>query len=220
VVILGGGALIGPVSLLVLIPAAVTVFCLVARRRPLPVPQWLVEGPTGFAESARLPGLGAVVLSGLVGGQLASLGVLVHRLVVGSPLNDDDRIGRYLYWVAVVALVSIVISLVTVAAVPRSGAAVALLNGMVCAVTGSLSVLAVNSLAFGNPVIASFWWTAVTSMTAVWFIGYLVVLPVSLVTWPAPWRDVPGPILLALTAVAALFTSLIVVGAALALRQV
>ena len=139
---------------------------------------------------------------------------------MGSPVDDEDRIGRYLFWVSAVVLVSLAVSLVTLAAVPRSGAPVALLNGMVAAMSGALGILVVNSFAFGNPVILSFWWTAISAMTGVWFIGYLVILPVSLVSWVASWRDVPGPILLLLTTIAALFTSLIVVGAALALRQV
>ncbi len=220
VVLIGGGALIGPVGLLGLVPAAVAVLCLVARRKVLPVPGWLVEGQTGFVEVARRPGLGAVLLSGVIGGQVANLAVLAHRLTVGSPVDDDDRIGRYLFWVTAVVLVSLAVSLVTLAAVPRGGAPVALLNGLVAAVGGALGVLVVNTFAFGNPLIPSFWWTAVTTMTAVWFAGYLMMLPISLVSWPASWRDVPGPILLVATTVGALVTSLIVVSAAVALRQV
>jgi hypothetical protein len=221
VLVIGGTALIGPVSLLALVPAAIAVFGLVARRRVLPVPQWLVDGPqTGPAESARRPGLAAVLLSGLAAGQMANFAVLVHRLAVGSPVDDDDRFGRYFLWVSTVVLVSLAVSLVTLAAVPRSGPPVALLSGAIAAASGALGILTINTFAFGNPLIVSFWWTAISSMTGVWFIGYLVILPVTLVSWSASWRDVPGPILLLLAAVAALFTSLIVVGAALALRQV
>jgi hypothetical protein len=122
--------------------------------------------------------------------------------------------------VSTVVLVSLAVSLVTLAAVPRSGPPVALLSGAIAAASGALGILTINTFAFGNPLIVSFWWTAISSMTGVWFIGYLVILPVTLVSWSASWRDVPGPILLLLAAVAALFTSLIVVGAALALRQV
>ncbi|HCU50467.1 MAG TPA: hypothetical protein DGG94_11815, partial [Micromonosporaceae bacterium] len=118
------GTLIAPITYLAIVPAIVTMFALVARRRPADVPRWLVDSQhTGPPEmAAHRPGIGAVVLSGVAAGVLGALALLVHRLVIGSPVDDPDRIARYLLWVTTGTLVALAVSLVALVMVPRSGA--------------------------------------------------------------------------------------------------
>jgi hypothetical protein len=54
---------------------------------------------------------------------------------------------------------------------------------------------------------------------ALWFFGYLLLLPVTLAVWPASWRDVPGWLLVTLSVVAGGVVTLCVVGLAIALHQ-
>ncbi len=218
--IIGGAGTIAPVMWIALVPAVVACYGLIARRRPAGIPRWLVDGPhTTVADSAmrRRPGIGSVLLSGVAPGAVAALGMLGHRLAVGSPVDDDDRISRYLIWLTIVVLVALAVSFVTLIAIPRSGPAIGVLNGAVAVFCGVLGILAVNTLGFGNPFIPSVWWTALSTMMALWFIGYQVMLPLSLASWPAPWRDVPGWLLAVLTLAGGGLASLSVTGIAIAI---
>ena len=79
VLVIGGSTLIGPAALLALVPAAVTVFTLLARRRPLPVPQWLIDGPPAVGPSHAVP-----VASGPVGPGLSHAVPLAGGALVGG----------------------------------------------------------------------------------------------------------------------------------------
>jgi len=102
--------------------------------------------------------------------------------------------------------------------VPRSGGAIGLVTGLPAAVVGGLGTTALNTFGFGNILDLGFWWLATTTVVALWFLGYLILLPVSLAVWPASWRDVPGWLLATLNVIVAGLVTLCVVGLAIALR--
>jgi hypothetical protein len=167
------------------------------------VPAWLVDGPVAdvapgsgpapaWSGAARRPGLLAVLLAGAGPGIFATMAVLAHRLTAGSPTDDADRINRYLIWLTVGTLVALTVSLVAVAVVPRSGAALGLVAGVTAATVAALGITATNTFLFGNIFDPAFWWSTIVSITALWMVGYLFILPLTLAVWPAPWRDVPG----------------------------
>jgi hypothetical protein len=171
---------------------------------------WLVEGPApAWSWAARRPGLLAVLLAGAVPGVFGVLAVLAHRLSFGSPTDDADRINRYLIWLTVASLVALTVSFVTVAIVPRSGAALGLVTGVTAAVVASLGITATNTFLFGNIFDAAFWWSTIVAITALWMVGYLFLLPITLAVWPAPWRDVPGWVFALATAGAGAFMALV-----------
>jgi hypothetical protein len=204
------GNLVGPVVYLAAVPVLVTVATLAWRRSPRPMPAWLVDGPAPtWSWSARRPGLLASLGTGAVAGGLAALAVLLHRLSAGSPVDDADRINRYLIWLSVSTLVALTVSFVTVVVVPRSGAAVGLVTGAGTASMAALGIVAANTFIIGNIFDAAFWWSVIVAVTSLWLVGYLFLLPVTLAVWPAPWRDVPGWILLLAGSAAAGFMSLI-----------
>jgi uncharacterized membrane protein len=132
------------------------------------------------------------MLAGAGPGVFAAMAVLAHRLTVGSPTDDADRVNRYLIWLTVGTLVALTVSFVTVVLVPRSGAAVGLVTGVTTAVVAALGTLAANTFLFGNIFDPAFWWSTIVAVTALWMVGYLFILPLALAVWPAPWRDVPG----------------------------
>lgn len=216
------GRMIAPITLLAAVPAIVTMFALVARRKPADVPRWLVDSQhTGPPELvARRPGLGAVALSGVAAGVLGATALVVHRLIVGSPVDDPDRIARYLLWVTTGTLVALAVSLVALVMVPRSGAAVGLVSGGLAALTTALGTVTVNTFAFGNILDLGFWWTTSATVIGQWFLVYLFLLPITLVSWAASWREVPGWLLALLSVLAGGLTSLLVVGIATASWQV
>jgi len=199
------GRLVGPVFYVTIAPLVVTTAALVWRRTQRPTPQWLVEGPAPtWSRSAREPGLGWSVLAGVVPGLLAAALVHSYRLVAGSPTTDDERINRYAFWLATAALVAITVSLVTMTAVPRSGAAVGLVTGASAAVVGALGMLAANTFLIGNIFEWSFWWNTIIAVITLWLAGILVLLPITLIVWPAPWTNVAGWLLGILTIVGSL----------------
>jgi Zn-dependent protease with chaperone function len=194
------GALVGPVSYVVLVPLVVSMAAMIWRRRPLPMPAWLVEGPAPpWSWSARKPGVTATVLAGVLPGLLAALAVLLHRLRMGSPVDDDDRLSRYLLWLVTGTTVALLVSFIMLVAVPRSGAAVGLVSGAFAAATAALGIVASNTFIIGNIFELSFWWMVIVAMVTLWLAGYLLILPTTLVVWAAPWRDVPGWVLVPLT---------------------
>jgi Zn-dependent protease with chaperone function len=208
------GALAGTAFYLVVVPLLVAVAAMVWRRRVLPTPQWLVDGPApGWSWSTRRPGLTAALLAGAIPGLLAASAALVNRLLAGSPVDDDARVRQFLLWIITGTLVALAVSFVTLMAVPRSGAAVALVTGSSAAVVAALGMAAANTFVIGNLFDLSFWWLIIVTVTTLWLAGYLLILPVALAVWPAPWRDVPGWLLVllgvAVGGVVALVTGLV-----------
>jgi Zn-dependent protease with chaperone function len=192
------GRLVGPVVYLAAVPVLVSVAALLWRRADRPLPAWLVEAPTpGPAldwtwAAARRPGLLAVLLAGAVPGLFGAMATLVHRLTVGAPTDDADRVNRYLIWLTVGTLVALTVSFVTVVVVPRSGAALGLVTGVTAAAVAALGMTALNTFVVGSVFEPAFWWSTIVAITALWMVGYVFLLPITLAVWPAPWRDVPG----------------------------
>jgi Zn-dependent protease with chaperone function len=216
-IVIGVGGLLRPLTYVALIPVAVTMVALVLRRRVTPVPAWLLDGgPQAYAEVARRPGLPTVLLSGVASGGLVALAILVHRLIAGSPVDDDDRLVRYLLWVLTGTFAAMAVSFMAVLLIPRSGAAVGLVTGLVTAMTAGLGIVMWNTFLIGNPFEPSFWWLIISTISAQWFIGYLLVAPFALVSWSGGWRDMPGWLLGLVSVLAAGLVSLIAVGLALA----
>jgi hypothetical protein len=103
-------------------------------------------------------------------------------------------------WLVVGALVALIVSFVTVVTVPRSGAAVGLVTGSVAAIVAALGIVAANTFLIGNIFELSFWWRTIVTTATLWLAGYLLILPLTLIVWPAPWRNFSG-LLLALVTV-------------------
>jgi Zn-dependent protease with chaperone function len=218
-IVIGVGGLIAPLTYVALIPVAVTMVALVLRRRVTPVPAWLLDGgPQAYAEVARRPGLPTVLLSGVVSGGVIALSILIHRLIAGSPTDDADRTGRYLLWVLTGTIAAVAVSFMAIVLVPRSGAAIGLVTGLATAMTAGLGIVMWNTFLIGNPFDLKFWWLIISTISGQWFIGYLVVAPLALATWPGTWRDMPGWLLGLVSVLAAGLVSLIAVGLALAGR--
>jgi Zn-dependent protease with chaperone function len=195
------GTLVGPVFYLTVVPLVAATAAMVWRRRHLPTPQWLVDGPApDWSMSAREPSLSWALLAGAIPGLLAAAAVHVHRIIAGRPVTDDDRISRYVLWLVVGALVALIVSFVTVVTVPRSGAAVGLVTGSVAAIVAALGIVAANTFLIGNIFELSFWWRTIVTTATLWLAGYLLILPLTLIVWPAPWRNFSG-LLLALVTV-------------------
>ncbi len=185
----------------------------------LPVPRWLVdEDRTAWPAVARNPGLGMTLLAGVGSGLLTAIGATVYRFVVGRPVSDEDSIGRYMLWLMTGVTVALVVSFVTLILVPRSGAAVGLVTGISAAAAGGLFTAMANTFVVGNVLEFSFWFSTAAAVCALWLFGYLLLLPLTLATWPLPWRDVPGWLLLVLSVIGAGVAALCVVGLAIALR--
>jgi Zn-dependent protease with chaperone function len=200
------GGLVGTALYVTAVPLIVAAAAMVWRRRHLPTPPWLVDGPPPPAPStsisARDPSLLWAVLAGVIPGLTAAVLVHLHRLAVGRPMTDDERIGRYLFWLAMGTLVALTVSFITLAAIPRSGPAIGLLTGSVAASVTALGIVAANTFLIGNILDLSFWWTTIVGTTTLWLAGYLLLLPLALAAWPAPWRNVPGWLLALVTALA------------------
>ena len=211
------GSLVGPVFYLTVVPLIVATAAMVWRRRHLPTPQWLFEGAApDWSLSAREPSLIWALAAGAIPGVLAATSVHIHRLIAGRPLTDDDRIDRYLLWLLVAALVALVVSFATVVAVPRSGAAVGLVTGAVAVIVGALGILAANTFLVGNIFELSFWWSTILTAATLWLAGYLLILPLTLITWPAPWRNVSGWLLALVTIIGGGAVALCIIGLVLA----
>jgi hypothetical protein len=192
-IIIEFGALVGSVVYVAVVPILVALVTLVWRRGTRPMATWLVDGPPpAWSSSARRPGLAAVLLPSAGAGVLAATVTLVYRYVAGRPSGPADSIHRYVVWLTVGTLVALAVSFATVALVPRSGAAVGLVSGACAAAVAALGTTAANTFIIGNTFEPKFWWSTIVAVTALWLVGYLFVLPVTLVVWPAPWRDVPG----------------------------
>jgi hypothetical protein len=189
------GTLVGPVVYVAAVPVLVTVALMMWRRRALPTPQWLVEGPAPmWSWSARRPGLAAAVLAGTVPGLAGALAVLLYRLSAGRPADTAEALTRYAIWLTVGTLIALTVSFVTLTVVPRSGGAVGLITGVSAAAMGALAMAATNTLV-SHVFDPSFWWLTVVNVTTIWLAGYVLILPVTLAVWPLPWRDVPGWVL-------------------------
>ena len=52
-----------------------------------------------------------------------------------------------------------------------------------------------NTFLVGNIFELSFWWSTIVTTVTLWLAGYLFLLPVTLIVWPAPWRNFSGRIL-------------------------
>ena len=217
--VISAGALVTDVVYVPLLAMVVAAGTMVRRRHQLPLPGWLLDGGhTAWPLSAREPGLGLALLGGVGAGAIAALGTAVYRLAVGSPADDTDRVARFLLWLILLSSVALAVSFVTLVVVPRSGGAIGLVTGLPAAVVGGLGTTALNTFGFGNILDLGFWWLATTTVVALWFLGYLILLPVSLAVWPASWRDVPGWLLATLNVIVAGLVTLCVVGLAIALR--
>ena len=217
--LLGGIGLLGNVVYVPLLGMAVAAATMARRRHLLPLPGWMLEGgPTAWPLSAREPRLGLALLGGVGAGVIAALGTLVYRLAVGTPVDDADRISRFMLWLLLGAGVALAVSFVTMVVVPRSGVAVGLVTGMPAALVAGFGTTALNTFVFGNILDLAFWWQTASYMVAIWFLGYLVVLPVSLAVWRASWRDVPGWLLATLNVIVAGAVALTVVSLAIGLR--
>jgi Zn-dependent protease with chaperone function len=215
--VVGVGGQLGPLTYVALVPVVVTMAALVLRRRVTPVPAWLLDGgPQAYAEVARRPGLPMVLLSGTVSGIIVALAIHIHHAIAGSPVDDADRLSRYVLWTLTGAFAAIAVSFMAVALIPRSGSAVGLVSGGVAALVGGLGISAVNSFVFGNGVDLGFWWLVTSVIIGEWFLGYLFVVPFALITWPGTWRDMPGWLLGLVSVLATSLVSLIAVGLALA----
>jgi Zn-dependent protease with chaperone function len=211
------GSLVGPIFYVTAVPLIVAIAAMVWRRSHLPTPQWLVDGPVPqLSTSTRDPSLTWALLAGAIPGLLAAAAVHVHRLIVGRPVTDDERISRYLLWLMAGALVALIVSFVTVLAVPRSGAAVGLVTGSVAAIVAALGIVAANTFLIGNIFELSFWWSTIVTTATLWLAGYFLVLPLTLVVWPAPWRNVSGWLLALATVVLGGTVGSCVVGLAIA----
>jgi Zn-dependent protease with chaperone function len=212
------GGLVGTTLSVTAVPLIVAAAAMVWRRRHMPTPQWLVDGPGELAPvtATRDPSLWWAVLAGAVPGLLAAVLVHVHRLIVGTATTDDERIGRYLLWLSMGALVALSVSFVTLAAVPRSGAAVGLVTGAVAACVTALGIVAANTFLIGNVFELSFWWSTIVATATLWFAGYLLLLPVTLAVWPGPWRNVWGWLLAVMTVVGGGVMALLIFGIAVA----
>ena len=140
-----------------------------------------------------------------------------YRLIVGVATTDDDRIGRYAFWLIMGAVVALVVSLVTLVAVPRSGAAVGLVTGAVTAAVTALGIVAANTFLLGNILEWSFWWSTIIRTCTLWLAGYFLLLPLTLAVWPAPWKNVPGWLLTLLTTLLGAATAVTTWALALAL---
>ncbi|GIH02508.1 hypothetical protein Rhe02_05750 [Rhizocola hellebori] len=211
------GAIVAPIAYLAIIPAVVTMYALVARRKKADVPAWLIDSAhTGIADVARKPGLGAVLACSVAAGLVAAAGVLMHRFAVGPPVDDTDSLSRYLVWLSAGTLVALAVSFASVVMIPRSGGAIGLVAGAVTAITAGLFIVSINTFGFGNILDLKFWWTTTLAITAQWFLGYLLILPLALVTWFAPWRDVPGWLHTTVSLTAAVTTATLVAGVAIA----
>ncbi len=213
------GGLVGPVLALTAVPVVVAAAAMVWRRRHLPTPPWRVDGPPPLTAAAptRDPSLLWTVLAGVVPGLIGATLVHLHRRVVGRPLTDDERIGRYLFWLAMGATVALVVSFVAIAAVPRSGAAIGLLTGFAAATVTALGTVAANTFLIGNILDLTFWGTTIVGTATLWLAGYLLMLPLALAVWPAPWRNVAGWLLAVASMTAAGFVGLLLFGLAIAL---
>jgi Zn-dependent protease with chaperone function len=202
--VIGVGGQLGPLTYVALVPVGVTMVALLLRRRVTPVPAWLLDDRIqAFAEVARRPGLPLVLLSGLVPGILVALTAFLHHAIAGSPVDDADRLSRYLFWVLTGTLAAMAVSFAAVASIPRSGAAVGLVSGAAAALTAGLGISAVNSFLFGNGFSPYFWWLVTSVIAGQWFIGYLLVAPLAMLNWQGPWHDVPGWILATLSTLGA-----------------
>lgn len=191
--IVGVGGQLGPLTFVALVPVAVTMLALVLRRRITPVPAWLLDDKIQvYAEVARRPGLPMVLLSGFIPGLFVAMTIYVHRAIAGGPVDDDDRLSRYLLWVLTGTFAAMAVSFVAAVLIPRSGAAIGLVSGATAALTAGLGISAVNSFGFGNGFAPEFWWQVTSVIAGQWFIGYLVIAPVAMVSWLGPWREVPG----------------------------
>lgn len=218
-VLIGGVGLVTNIVYVPLVGMVVTASTMMRRQRLLPLPGWMLEGgPTAWPLSAREPRLGLTLLGGVGAGAIAALGTLAYRLALGAPGDDADRISRYLLWLMLGAGVALAVSFVTLVVVPRSGAAIGLVTGLPAVLVAGLGTTALNTFVFGNILDLKFWWQTTSSMTALWFLGYLLLLPLSLAVWPASWRDVPGWLLGVLSVIAAGVVALCVVSLAIGLR--
>jgi len=199
-----------------LVPVVVTMVALVLRRRVTPVPAWLLDGgPQTYAEVSRRPGLPMVLLSGAVSGIVVSAAIYIHRLIAGSPIDDDDRLSRYLLWTLTATFAAIAVSFMAVVLIPRSGPAIGLVSGAAAAIIAGLAIMAINSFVIGNGFDLGFWWQVTSVIAGQWFIGFLIVAPFSLAMWPGTWRDMPGWLLGLVSVLAAALVSVIGVGLAL-----
>ncbi len=217
--IVSSGSLVGPVFYLTVVPLVVATAAMVWRRSHQPTPQWLVEGPVPLeSRSARKPSLTSALLAGSIPGLLAATTVHVHRLLVSRPVTDEELVNRYALWLLIGSLVALMVSFVTIATVPRSGAAVGLVTGSVAAIVAALGIVAANTFLVGNIFELSFWWHTIVSTATLWLAGYLFLLPLTLIVWPAPWRNFSGGILASVTGVLGALFAVCVIGLVLALR--
>jgi hypothetical protein len=178
-----------------------------------------VDGPAApLSEPARDPGLGWAVLAGVIPGVIGAVLVHTYRLIVGRATTDEESLARFAFWLIMGAVVALAVSLVTIVAVPRSGAAVGLVTGGLTATAAALGTVAANTFLLGNILDLSFWWTTVVTTFALWLACYVVLLPVTLIVWPGPWKNFPGWLLTVLTTVFGGLAATITLGVALALR--
>jgi hypothetical protein len=201
------------------VPLVVAIATMVWRRSRRSTAQWLVDGPAApLSDPPRDPGLGWALLAGVIPGVIAAALVHTFRLIVGTATTDEDRIARFAFWLIMGAVVALVVSLVTIVAVPRSGPAVGLVTGGLAAAVAALGTVAANTFLIGNILDLSFWWTTIITTSTFWLACYFVLLPVTLIVWPGPWKNFPGWLLAVLTTLFGGVAAAITFAIALALR--
>ena len=93
-----------------------------------------------------------------------------------------------------------------------------LVTGGLTAAVCALGTVAANTFLIGNILELSFWWNTIIRTCTLWLAGYFLLLPLTLVVWPAPWRNVPGWLLTVLTSLIGAVMAVITWAVALALR--
>ena len=93
-----------------------------------------------------------------------------------------------------------------------------LVTGGLAATTAALGTVAANTFLIGNILDLSFWWTTITTTGTLWLACYLLLLPVSLIVWPGPWKNFPGWLLAVLTTLFGGVAAAVTLVVALALR--
>jgi hypothetical protein len=79
---------------------------------------WTVRRRPASATPTRDPSLLWAVLAGALPGLIAATFVHLHRLAVGRAVTDEDRVGRYLFWLVIGMVAALAVSFITIAAIP------------------------------------------------------------------------------------------------------
>ena len=92
------------------------------------------------------------------------------------------------------------------------------MTGALAATAAALGTVAANTFLIGNILDLSFWWSTIVTTCTLWLACYFVLLPVTLIVWPGPWKNFPGWLLAVLTTLFGGLAAAITLRVALALR--